>query len=134
MSHHQLAQIAQTGYAPAAAYDTHRPAYPLEAVERLLEALEIKGKSHAKIIDLAAGTGKFTEALSARPEVYEIIAIEPHDGMRAQLQRKNLRNVTVVAGRAESMTEIGDGSVDALVASQVCPRMSRRFYHYSDLS
>jgi ubiquinone/menaquinone biosynthesis C-methylase UbiE len=114
-----LKHEAQTGFASAAAYDTYRPSFPPEAVEQLLKHLEVYGVEGARIADLAAGTGKFTEILSARPEKYEIIAVEPHNDMRAQLEQKKLRGVTVVKGAAEDMSELDDGKFAAVIAAQV---------------
>ncbi len=110
---------AQTGFAAADAYDAHRPSFTSEAVEELLKHLEVSGVKRAKVADLAAGTGKFTEILSARRENFEIVAIEPHDAMRQQLAQKNLRGVTVVEGAAEDLSELGDGTFAALVVAQV---------------
>ena len=119
MSRSGIAAAAQSGFAPAAAYDAHRPSYPEEAVEKLLQALEVSGVKRAKVADLGAGTGKFTEILTRRTEEYEIIAIEPHDGMRSELERKKLPSVRVVNGAAHNLSGIPDESFDALVASQV---------------
>ena len=109
----------QTGFAAAAAYDASRPTYQPEAVDTLLTNLEVQGIERAKIADLGAGTGKFTELLAARPEKYEILAIEPHEAMREQLTEKSLPNVKVVDGTAASMPGVADGSLAGLVASQV---------------
>lgn len=115
----KIKESAQSGFASAAEYETHRPSYPREAVEELLQKLEISGKEGAKIADLAAGTGKFTEILSSRPERYDIVAIEPHDAMRAQLEQKHLAGVRVIKGQAENLADIPDGSLAAVVAAQV---------------
>jgi len=72
----------------------------------------------AKVVDLGAGTGKFTALLEARPENYEILAIEPHEAMRKELESKRLKNVTVMTGVATSMA-LEAQSVDAVIASQV---------------
>ena len=69
---------AQTGFAKSTAYDNHRPAYSNTAVQYLLQQVRVAGKNHAVILDLAAGTGKFTEALAARDEQFHVIAVEPH--------------------------------------------------------
>ena len=114
-----LKHEAQTGFAAAAAYDTYRPTYPPKAVDELLRKLEVEGVEGARIADLAAGTGKFTELLSARPEKFQIVAIEPHDDMRAQLEQKKLRGVTVVKGTAEDLSQLTDGAFAAVVAAQV---------------
>jgi SAM-dependent methyltransferase len=121
--------LAQTGFASAAAYDAYRPSFPPEAVDELLKHLEVHGVEGARIADLAAGTGKFTEILSARPEKYEVVAIEPHDDMRAQLEQKKLRGVTVVNGAAEDMSKLDDGKFAAVIAAQV-----RHSWNASDFS
>lgn len=113
-----ISNLAQTGFAQSAAYDEHRPTYPPKPTQYLLEQLRVAGKKHVKILDLAAGTGKFTEGLVHRDEGYEIIAIEPHDGMRDVLEQKNLPGVVVKAGTAEKIP-LDDESVDAVVAAQV---------------
>lgn len=119
MTSTSIKQAAQTGFAAAAAYDAHRPNYPSKAVDELLKRLEVKGVNGARIMDLAAGTGKFTELISARPEKFEIIAVEPHDKMRAELERKKLRGVTVVDAAAEDLSNIESGTFAAVIASQV---------------
>ena len=119
MASSALKTEAQTGFAAADAYDAHRPTFTQEVVEELLTNLEVSGVKGAKIADLAAGTGKFTEILCSRPENFQIVAIEPHDAMRKQLSGKNLENVTVVKGTAEDLSELGDGSFAALTVAQV---------------
>jgi SAM-dependent methyltransferase len=113
-----LAVEALSGFADGASYDAYRPTYPDEAVSKLLSALNLSGKQGARVLDLAAGTGKFTELLAARPEKFEIIAVEPHDGMRAELERKKLPNVVVKKGLATNIP-LDSGDVDAVIAAQV---------------
>lgn len=109
---------AQAGFAKSSAYDQHRPPYSPSIVQLLLDNLRISGKKHAKVLDLAAGTGKFTEALAARDEQFEIIAVEPHDEMRQVLADKKLPGVTVVKGKGDSIP-MEDQSVDAVLCAQV---------------
>ncbi|KAI9841167.1 MAG: hypothetical protein M1837_000955 [Sclerophora amabilis] len=124
-----FSSVAQTGFANASSYDTHRPTYPTEAVNQLLERLGVSGQPQAKIVDLAAGTGKFTELLSAREEGFEVVAVEPHDGMRMELERKALKGVETVPGTSEQIP-LGDAEVDAVVAAQVfLSTMAGPFYH-----
>ena len=118
MSSSRITAEAHSGFAASSAYDAHRPSYPAEAVSQLLSALNLAGVEGATLVDLAAGTGKFTELLSARSENYKIIAVEPHDGMRKQLIKKNLPGLTVLNGTAEDMSEIADESLDALIVAQ----------------
>lgn len=113
-----IASSALAGFANASSYDQHRPSYPSKAVDSLLNHLGIKDLTGAKVVDLGAGTGKFTTLLAERPENYEILAIEPHGAMRKELDSKRLRSVSVVAGDATSMP-LESQSVDAVIASQV---------------
>lgn len=111
-------QVATDGFAKGALYDQHRPLYPSEAVDRLVIQLGLAGKSGARIVDLGAGTGKFTEALASREENYDVLAIEPLDSMRDVLAAKGLRGVETRNGTA---TDIGveAGSIDAVISAQV---------------
>lgn len=109
---------AQTSFAKSAAYDQHRPSYSPTVVQLLLEKVGVAGKNGARILDLAAGSGKFTELLAAREEGYEILAVEPHDGMRGVLVAKKLPRVTVIDGTGESMPKVESGSVDAVTVAQ----------------
>ena len=118
MSKQGIAQEAQTGFAEASAYDTYRPSYPEEAVSKLVEELKIAGKDDAVVADMAAGTGKFTELLARRPEKFKILAIEPHDGMRAELDKKRLAGVEVIKGTAEDLSALADDSLDAMIVAQ----------------
>jgi 16S rRNA A1518/A1519 N6-dimethyltransferase RsmA/KsgA/DIM1 with predicted DNA glycosylase/AP lyase activity len=77
-----LAPQADNGFRDASSYDQHRPSYPSSAVASLLRRLNIAGQSQAKIVEIGAGTGKFTELLVGKDERYEIVAVEPHQEMR----------------------------------------------------
>ena len=110
---------SQAGFANGESYDRGRPTYAPSVVENLLIQLDVGGKNGATILDLGAGTGKFTELLSARGEEYEVVAIEPNDGMRRVLQAKRLPRVYVTGGAAEKLA-LDDGSVDAVICAQVC--------------
>ena len=115
----ELNSRAQNGFAKSSLYDQHRPTYSPTIVQFLLEQTRVSGKKNATIVDLAAGTGKFTEALAARDEKFEILAVEPHEQMREVLAAKKLDGVTVINGMAKSMSTIEDESVDAVFVAQV---------------
>lgn len=72
------------GFQNASSYDKHRPSYPPDAVTRFLKHLHVHGVKKARVLDLAAGTGKFTELLVDRYEDFEILAVEPHSGTQIQ--------------------------------------------------
>ena len=116
---YNFSSVAEAGFANASSYDTHRPSYPAEAVSRLIEQLELDNALNVRVVDLGAGTGKFTELLAQRGEDYEIIAVEPHREMRQVLERKNLKGVSVWDGKATLMPGIQSQSVEAVVIAQV---------------
>jgi ubiquinone/menaquinone biosynthesis C-methylase UbiE len=72
-------QRAQSFGDVAEAYQQARPTYPRHAVEWVLDAAP--GND---VLDLAAGTGKLTRTIIAAGG--NVTAVEPLDGMRAQLQ------------------------------------------------
>jgi trans-aconitate methyltransferase len=109
---------AQVGFSKSSAYDAHRPTYSSTVVQELLTQCRVAGRQGAKVVDLAAGTGKMTELLAAREEEYEILAVEPHSGMRGVLAGKSLPRVAVLDGSADNLG-LEDESVDAVIAAQV---------------
>lgn len=113
-----VSEASCQGFRNAPFYDAHRPSYPSEAVEALLKSLQVRGLKGARLVDLAAGTGKFTEMLASQDENFEIIAVEPHAGMRAELKKKRLSGVKVLEGEAKKLP-VDSQSVDAVVVAQV---------------
>jgi 16S rRNA A1518/A1519 N6-dimethyltransferase RsmA/KsgA/DIM1 with predicted DNA glycosylase/AP lyase activity len=83
----------------------------------LLEHLSIAHQDNAHIVELGSGTGKFTELLVARPEKFELVAVEPHEGMRGALVKKNL-GIKVLDGNAGNIP-VQDGWADTVIAAQV---------------
>jgi SAM-dependent methyltransferase len=104
---------AQSGFdTDAARYARGRPDYPAEVSDWLRDSLELEpGKT---VIDLGAGTGKFTRRLLATGA--RVIAVEPVAGMRAKLSA-DLPEVEVLEGSATSIP-LTDESVDAIVCAQ----------------
>jgi len=104
---------AAKGYQSAAdKYQRGRPDYAVQTLDWLLEDLEIAPQS--TVVDLGAGTGKFTKCLSELSNY--VIAVEPVDAMRETLA-KNLPQVRALKGTATSIPLEGD-SVDVLVCAQ----------------
>jgi tRNA G46 methylase TrmB len=113
-----LAHPVTAGFRNATQYDLHRPSYPASAVSSLLAHLGIEHAARSRIVEIGAGTGKFTQLLAGRDEGFEIVAAEPHEAMRGSLLGKALRGVRVVDGDAGNVP-VEDGWGDACVAAQV---------------
>jgi SAM-dependent methyltransferase len=93
-------------------YEQARPSYPPEAVDLVVGVLDLA--PGRRVLDLAAGTGKFTRLLA--PSGAEMVAVEPVAAMRAELIEQ-VPGVEVLDGRAEALP-LPDGSVDGVVAAQ----------------
>ncbi|KAJ4305418.1 hypothetical protein N0V90_000949 [Kalmusia sp. IMI 367209] len=106
---------ATSGFRAAGSYDLHRPSYPPSAIDDLLAAIRVKGVAKAQIVEIGAGTGKFTELLASGAEQYRIIAGEPHAQMREILTNKGLKGTTVVADVAERLESVEDGMMSVHV-------------------
>ncbi|TMD85418.1 MAG: class I SAM-dependent methyltransferase [Chloroflexi bacterium] len=96
----------------AAAYERGRPGYPQAAIDWMVDQLDITSAS--TVVDLGAGTGKFSRML--RPTGARVIAIEPVAAMRVELARV-VPGIEVLDGTAEAIP-CGDASADAVTAAQ----------------
>ncbi|WP_263263759.1 class I SAM-dependent methyltransferase [Pseudomonas sp. RIT-PI-S] len=94
------------------AYDKGRPGYP-PAIEKWLTN-EMQIKNETPVLDLGAGTGKFTRLLVDLHA--KVTAVEPEPTMRAKFE-SNLPGVTVLEGSAEAIP-LDSGSVNAVVCAQ----------------
>ncbi len=104
---------AQQGFSTqAVTYAQGRPDYPRQLTGWLADTLHID--AHASVVDLGAGTGKFTRLLSTLAPT--LIAVEPVAAMGAQLT-KLLPDVRLVNGTAESIP-LPTASADAVVCAQ----------------
>ncbi len=93
-------------------YERARPGYPPEAVAWIADRLDLRpGRT---VLDLGAGTGKLTRALLETGA--RVIAVEPGDAMRAELERAVL-GAEALRGAAEEIP-LPDGSVDAITVGQ----------------
>ena len=104
---------AATGFGAAAeVYQKSRPDYPAGLSDWLRDDL---GLAPGKIVvDLGAGTGKFTPLLRATGA--RVVAVEPVEAMRAELAAAH-PDVEALAGDAEHLP-LADASVDAIVCAQ----------------
>eukprot|EP01027_Heterolobosea_sp_BB2_P016638 GEZU01023660.1.p1 GENE.GEZU01023660.1~~GEZU01023660.1.p1 ORF type:complete len:300 (-),score=67.41 GEZU01023660.1:23-922(-) len=124
-------------------YERVRPTYPNEAVDYIVDSLPLAGAQDLRILDIGAGTGKFTACLfssicsrlaslpAASTCKVTITAVEPVQEMRAkliqlseQLANKDQSNsirvtIEVVSGTAQQLPDsIKDSSVDAITCAQ----------------
>ena len=114
-----LGHLVEKGFANAKTYDTYRPYYPADSVNRMLEKLKIIDVAEARVVDIGAGTGKLTEQLVNHDRSYEIIAVEPHTHMRQILEGKAFKGVKILNGTASNLEGIEDDWADAVVVAQV---------------
>lgn len=93
-------------------YDRGRPEYPSGVVELLGDLFGLKASS--VLVELGAGTGKFTQRLvdaGLRP-----IAVEPIRAMREELRRRKLP--TTILGAVAERLPFRDDCLEAVVAAQ----------------
>jgi len=90
----------------AETYDRVRPPYPRELLDRAQEVLELDRS--ARVLDLAAGTGRLTRELASR--FADVVAVEPE---------KRMRDVhgSALEGSAEAIP-LEDQSVDAVFVGE----------------
>ncbi len=109
----RVMEAAASGFSAGADdYERGRPSYPADAVELLCRELGIV--PGARVLDLAAGTGKLTRLLV--PTGAEVVAVEPVSEMRRRL-RTNVPTALVLDGTAERIP-VPDGSIDAVTVAQ----------------
>src|ERR671926_264320 len=109
MSVHPSARAFDTS---AERYDRVRPGYPHEAIEWLMQMLEIgPGRT---VVELAPRPRKLTAALLETGA--RVIAVEPSAGMLAVLRRV-APAAEALAGTAERIP-LADASIDAVLVAQ----------------
>jgi SAM-dependent methyltransferase len=105
-------EVAAAGFSDAGDYEAARPSYPPDAVAWFVEHLRIA--PGARVVDLAAGTGKLTRLLA--PAGADLVAAEPVAGMRDSF-RTAVPDIPVVACTAEQLA-FHDASLDAVTVAQ----------------
>jgi SAM-dependent methyltransferase len=125
----------------ATEYALHRPDYPDEAVAWALASLSNgapngdldsapdsvptdapddgppRAPTVGSVLDLGAGTGKLTAAIvRCGVPTAAVLAVEPHEGMRAELSRQ-LPEIATLRGSAEQIPA-EDEAVDAVLVGQ----------------
>ena len=106
-------EVAEEGFGrEAEAYERVRPSYPADAVAWLVDNLGLG--PGGIVLDLAAGTGKFTRLLV--PSGATVLAVEPVEGMRQRFVAA-VPGVPMVAAVAEALP-IASRSLDAVTVAQ----------------
>jgi SAM-dependent methyltransferase len=103
---------AQGFSAGADAYERGRPSYPTGATDLVVRELGLA--AGRRVVDLGAGTGKFTELLLGSGA--DVVAVEPVAEMRAKLHAA-LPDVPALEGTGEAIP-VDDHSVDGVAAAQ----------------
>jgi SAM-dependent methyltransferase len=103
-----MANLAASFGEVADAYERGRPRYESHVIEVIGEAA-----GGPRILDVGAGTGRLSAPLLAAG--YDVVAVEPLDGMRAILTA-HIGSERALAGNAEALP-LDDGSVDGAVCS-----------------
>lgn len=106
MADHQ--QLAQSFENIGEEYELYRPGFPDAAAEVIIP------NRVAAVLDLGAGTGKFTELLTDRAG--RVLAVEPSVAMLTVLRAK-LPEVEAIVGGAEDIP-LPDVAVDAVTVAQ----------------
>jgi SAM-dependent methyltransferase len=106
-------KAAEVGFSTqAGTYTQGRPDYPQALSLWLRDALAIDAQ--ASVVDLGAGTGKFTRLL--KPLTEHLTAVEPVQAMRQEFS-KSFPDTTIVHGTAEALA-LAAASADAVVCAQ----------------
>jgi ubiquinone/menaquinone biosynthesis C-methylase UbiE len=110
----RLHASASRGFQAAAdACECGRPDYPNEVA--LHFAKEFRLSANSTILDLAAGTGKFTKVLIGVTNA-QVVALEPVDAMRRNLA-SNVHGAHILAGIAETLP-LAKESVNGVTVAQ----------------
>jgi SAM-dependent methyltransferase len=101
-----LPELGRSFGSVAETYHRVRPLYSTLLLDRAQEVLELDRS--ARVLDLAAGTGRLTRELESR--FADVVAVEPDERMRAV-------HGTALAGSAEAIP-LDAGSVDAVFVGE----------------
>ena len=104
-----MSELSQSFGGVAEAYEHGRPRY----AEHVVAEIAAAAGGGPRLLDVGAGTGRLSGPLVRAG--FDVVAVEPLDGMRAVLAR-NIGSDRALAGSAEALP-LGDGSVDGAVCS-----------------
>jgi SAM-dependent methyltransferase len=104
-----MSELSQSFGGVAEAYEYGRPRYAPHVVAEIAAA----AGGGPRLLDVGAGTGRLSGPLLAAG--YDVVAVEPLNGMREILAR-TIGAERALVGRAEALP-LGDGAVDGAVCS-----------------
>lgn len=108
-------KVAQQGFgAQVQAYESARPSFPTAALTQILSLLQ----PGSQILDIGAGTGKFTRLIAAKCGTVNVQAVEPVQQMREVFQQV-VPGVKIQEGHADNLP-LPDSAVDCITCAQVC--------------
>lgn len=109
----QIHRSAEVGFAKNTdRYESGRPTYPEESINFIYSL--INAGPHKRILDLGAGTGKFTKHLIETDA--QLVAVEPVADMRKKFTEK-VPNIQILEGSAESIP-LPSKTIDAVIVAQ----------------
>lgn len=119
MNHKAHASALKSFNLNHASYDQFRPNFSPRIVDKFLKDLNLfdtAPKTDKVIVELAAGTGKFTRNLTDHGWKDNLIVVEPSEGMLESFQ-KNFPDIQTYNNSSYSIP-LSDGIVDAVVIAQ----------------
>ena len=96
-------------------YDQFRPSFRSSIVDQFLQDLNLGDDTNLRILELAAGTGKFTRSLVDKGYT-NLVVVEPSEGM-LQTFHQNFPEIETHLGSSYDIP-LKDASVDAVVVAQ----------------
>lgn len=96
-------------------YDKFRPSFNSAIVDQFLADLNLADAPDKRILELAAGTGKFTRSLVDR-KYTNLVIVEPSEGMLKTF-RSNFPEIETHQGTSYKIP-LKDASVDAVIVAQ----------------
>jgi len=99
----ELHPLAQSFASVADEYERGRPDYPQAAVGAFAFEFGLSTRPPARVLDLAAGTGKLSRALVAGG--FDVVAVEPLESLRTCWPRRSAATASRGHGRADPLPD-----------------------------